>query len=119
MLRTVITGTGSYIPTNIRLNKDFENHDFYGENKERLPTASSEIVEKFKQITGIGERRYASPELTTSDIGAQAAEKAIEDSGIDRETIDQLIVAHNFGDVISNSIQSDAVPSLERKHSPV
>ncbi len=112
MLRTVITGTGSYIPTNIRLNKDFENHDFYGENKERLPTASSEIVEKFKQITGIGERRYASPELTTSDIGAQAAEKAIEDSGIDRETIDQLIVAHNFGDVISNSIQSDAVPSL-------
>jgi len=112
MLRTVITGTGSYIPINIRLNKDFEDHHFYGENKERLPTAATEIVEKFKLITGIAERRYVSPELTTSDIGALAAEKAIIDSGIDRETIDQLIVAHNFGDVINNGIQSDAVPSL-------
>ncbi len=112
MLRTVITGTGSYIPTNIRFNKDFEDHNFYGENKERLPTVATEIVEKFKLITGIQERRYANPELTTSDIGAMAAEKAIIDSGIDRDTIDQLIVAHNFGDVIYNSIQSDAVPSL-------
>lgn len=112
MLRTVITGTGSYIPTNIRLNKDFEDHTFYGENKERLPTAAVDIVQKFKLITGIKERRYANLELSTSDIGALAAEKAILDSGIDRETIDQLIVAHNFGDVVNNSIQSDAVPSL-------
>ncbi len=112
MLRTVMTGTGSYIPTNIRLNKDFEDHTFYGEDKERLPTAATEIVQKFKLITGIEERRYASRELTTSDIGALAAEKAIQNSGIDRETIDQIIVAHNFGDVVHNSIQSDAVPSL-------
>ncbi len=112
MRRTVITGTGSYIPSHIRLNKDFEHHEFYGENKERLPTASPEIVEKFKLITGIEERRYANEELTTSDIGALAAEKAIVDSGIDRETIDQLIVAHNFGDVASKSVQSNAVPSL-------
>ena len=112
MLRTVITGTGSYIPSNIRLNKDFENHQFYGENNELLSNATADIVEKFKLITGIKERRIVSPVLTTSDIGALAAEKAIVDSGIDRECIDQLIVAHNFGDVASSGIQSDAVPSL-------
>jgi 3-oxoacyl-[acyl-carrier-protein] synthase-3 len=33
-------------------------------------------------------------------------------SGVDPETIDQLILAHNFGDVMKHSIQTDAVPSL-------
>jgi 3-oxoacyl-[acyl-carrier-protein] synthase III len=31
---------------------------------------------------------------------------------VDPETIDQLIMAHNFGDVMKHSIQTDAVPSL-------
>ena len=50
--------------------------------------------------------------MTTADIGFEAAKKAIEDSGVDPETIDQLIVAHNFGNVLKNTIQTDAVPSL-------
>ena len=41
-----------------------------------------------------------------------AAALAIEDAGIDPETIDQIIVAHNFGNVIAGTIQSDAVPSI-------
>jgi len=47
-----------------------------------------------------------------SDIGAIAAKKAIEDAGIDPESIDQIIVAHNFGDVKKSTIQTDVLPSL-------
>ncbi|MES1249532.1 MAG: 3-oxoacyl-[acyl-carrier-protein] synthase III C-terminal domain-containing protein, partial [Chitinophaga rupis] len=40
------------------------------------------------------------------------ASAAILDAGIDPETIDQVIVAHNFGNVNKHSIQTDAVPAL-------
>jgi len=119
MLRSVITGSGYYIPPVIQTNADFSKHIFYTENQAPLSTSSEEIVEKFKQITGIEERRYATDETNTSDIGAIAAELALRDSGTDPEQIDQLIVAHNFGNVIKNTIQTDAVPSLASriKHS--
>lgn len=112
MKRTVISGTGCYIPEEIKTNEDFLSIDFYSENKTKIETDNREIVDKFKQITGIQERRYATDSLNASDIGAIAAAKAIEDSGIDKETIDHIIVAHNFGNVIKNSFQTDAVPSL-------
>ncbi|MDB4290133.1 ketoacyl-ACP synthase III, partial [Flavobacteriaceae bacterium] len=56
--------------------------------------------------------RYAEDHLTASDLGALAAEKAISDAGIDPETLDYIILAHNFGDVKSGSIQSDILPCL-------
>jgi 3-oxoacyl-[acyl-carrier-protein] synthase III len=119
MFRAVITGTGSYIPPFIQSNKDFEQHAFYSENNEPLNTSPQEIVEKFRQITGIEERRYTTDKLNASDIGSLAARMAIEDSGIDAEELDQVIVAHNFGNVRKHTIQSDAVPSLASliKHS--
>jgi len=112
MLRSVITGTGSYIPPFVQANSDFAKQTFYSENRQPLDTPPHVVVEKFKQITGIGERRYTTDELNASDIGSLAAKAAIADSGIDPETIDQLIVAHNFGNVIKHTIQTDAVPSL-------
>jgi 3-oxoacyl-[acyl-carrier-protein] synthase-3 len=112
MYRTVITGSGCYIPPVVQTNADFASHLFYTENQTPLNVPPGEVVEKFKQITGIEERRYTSADLKTSDIGALAAQAALADSGTDPETIDQLIVAHNFGNVIKNTIQSDAVPSL-------
>ncbi len=112
MFRSVITGTGSYIPPHIQSNKDFAQHQFYSEKQEALTTPPQEIIDKFQQITGIAERRYATDELSTSDIGIVAAARAIAASGGDAEQIDQLIVAQNFGDVIKNTIQTDAVPSL-------
>ena len=110
--KTVITGTGSYIPTQIVTNKEFSEHRFYAEDGNPIETAPAEVVEKFRQITGIAERRYASKDQNASDIATIAAEEAIRDSGIDPETIDQLIVAHNFGNVVNNTIQTDAVPAL-------
>jgi 3-oxoacyl-[acyl-carrier-protein] synthase-3 len=112
MLRSIITGTGCYIPPVIKKNADFFTGSFYGGNNQPLTLPSEEVVKKFEQITGIGERRYAPDNLNTSDIAAIAARFAIEDSGIDAETIDQIIVAHNYGDVMKGSIQSDAVPSV-------
>lgn len=112
MYRSVITGTGSYIPPVVQSNNDFARQTFYADNQQPLPTPSTVIVEKFKQITGIEERRYTTDDLTTSDIGAIAAKKAIADSGINPEELDYIIVAHNFGNVIKHTIQTDAVPSL-------
>ncbi len=112
MLRSVITGTGSYIPPDIQSNTDFFQHTFYTDAGHPLDIPAQEVIEKFRKITGITDRRYASDNMTASDLGAMAARNAIEDSGVDPETIDQLIVAHNFGDTLKATIQMDAVPSL-------
>ena len=57
--RTVITGTGSYIPSEVVTNRDFTIHNFYAEDNQRIETPPQEIVDKLEQITGIAERRYA------------------------------------------------------------
>src|SRR5580698_364319 len=111
-MRTLITGTGSFIPDEIRSNEDFARAEFYDGDHQRLLNGALESIRKFEKITGIAQRRYANDHLNASDMAAIAAAAAIEDAGADPETIDQLIVAHNFGDVQKNSFQSDAVPSL-------
>ena len=111
-MATIITGTGSYIPGLVIPNNSFSDHHFYGEDGVLINTPNAEIFEKFKDITGIYERRYAEENVNTSDLATKAAALAIEDAGIDPETIDQIIVAHNFGNVIAGTIQSDAVPSI-------
>jgi 3-oxoacyl-[acyl-carrier-protein] synthase-3 len=108
----VITGTGSYVPTEIVKNPDFSKNQFFDLNNEAFDLSHDEISEKFVAITGIEERRYVTDDLHASDIAALAAEKAIADSGINPEELDQIIVAHDFGDVIKDTIQSDFVPSL-------
>lgn len=114
-----ITGTGSYIPDTIETNENFYQHQFLNTDGSSINHPNEVIIEKFEAITGIVERRYAKPHLTSSDLGFFAAEKAIADSKIDPESIDYIIVAHNFGDVKHNTIQSDMLPSLASriKHS--
>ena len=114
-----ITGVGSYIPTEIEKNDAFYNHHFLNADGSSINNPNTVIVEKFEEITGIKERRYAKPEYTTSDISFFAAEKAIENAGIDREELDYIIMAHNFGDVTFGTDQSDMVPCLAArvKHS--
>ncbi|WP_397361996.1 3-oxoacyl-ACP synthase III family protein [Olleya sp. R77988] len=107
-----ITGTGSYIPKGVEKNEDFYNHEFLNADGSKINNTNEVIVDKFKAITGIEERRYLEPELLNSDIAFYAAEKAIANAKIDKETIDYIIVAHNYGDVKHNSEQSDTVPSL-------
>lgn len=109
---TVITGVGCYIPPIRKTNKDFEVNAFFDERSQRIITPSEEVTRKFHEITGIEERRYAETGMHTSDMGYEAALQAIQDAGIDPETLDQVIVAHNYGDVMVNTIQTDTVPSL-------
>lgn len=112
MQRTIITGTGAVIPPIVKTNRDFAAHDFYGEDSVKIDTPPEEVTEKFRQITGIEERRYADTEVNASDLGTEAAKIAIAQSGIDPETLDQIIVAHNFGNVTKHTIQTDILPSL-------
>jgi 3-oxoacyl-[acyl-carrier-protein] synthase III len=107
-----ITGSGSYIPTKIVKNKDFAQHEFLNEDGSIFPYPNDVIADKFKQITGIEERRYADAKFLTSDIAFFAAQEAIENAKIDPETLDYIIFAHNYGDLTQGAIQSDTVPSL-------
>src|SRR5690606_32748542 len=67
---------------------------------------------KFEAITGIAERRYAPQNTTASDMAFQAAKDAIANAGIDPESIDQIIVAHNYGDMKYLGAPRDMVPAL-------
>jgi 3-oxoacyl-[acyl-carrier-protein] synthase-3 len=114
-----ITGTGSYIPNSIEKNEDFYEHNFLNADGTSIDYPNEVIVDKFKAITGIVERRYADDQLTSSDIGFLAAQKAIEDANINPEDLDYIICAHNFGDVKANTVQTDILPCLASrvKHS--
>ena len=107
-----IIGVGNYIPPETITNLFFDQHHFINKNGESLKEANDIIARKLKEITGIEERRYASEHQVTSDLGLIAAQKAIENSKIDPETLDYIIFAHNFGDVRFGTVQSDSVPSL-------
>lgn len=114
-----ITGTGCYIPSEIETNNNFSNHKFLHTDGSLFESSNEIIIEKFKAITGIEERRYAEKEHKASDLAFFAAEKAIKDAKIAPETLDYIIVAHNFGDVKHGTLQGDSVPSLASrvKHS--
>ncbi len=114
MINTVIAGTGSYIPKNVISGNEFLNSTFF-ENGARLEKENSEIIHKFSEITEIVERRYVCPEQLSNHIGAKAAEIAIENAGIDKETLDYIIFCHNFGDIPLDSNRSDILPSLASK----
>jgi len=109
---TAIVGTGSYIPEKQVANSDFLNNTFYSSDGEALERGNQETIDKFEAITDINARRYVTDDLQTSDIAFFAAEDALTSSKIDRESLDYIIVAHNFGDVATHNRRSDFVPTL-------
>jgi 3-oxoacyl-[acyl-carrier-protein] synthase-3 len=110
-----IVGSGSYIPTVQVKNEHFLNHEFFEPNGQKIETSPEVIIEKFKDITGITERKYASDDQVNSDLAYLAAKDALESSKIDKESLDYIIVAHNFGDVKQNSTLTNQLPSLAAK----
>ena len=107
-----ITGSGSYIPKLVQDNTNFLDKEFFDNEGNKIETKNDEIIEKFQKITGIKERRYAKDELNTSDIAYLAAKNAIENAKIDPETIDYIILGHNFGNASNHTTQIDIFPSL-------
>ena len=114
-LRSVIKGSGYYLPKQHVKNSFFENHPFHNEDGTPFPASGTEIIQKFYNITGIKERRYMPNDMKSSDMAALAAEQAIADAGIDKETIDQIIVAHNFGDTKAGSVVPELMPTMAAK----
>jgi len=79
---------GAYIPDEIRTNQWFV---------DKLDTTDEWIVKR----TGIKERRIASEDENTSDLGVKAAEVAIERANIDRSDIDLIVCATLSPDFMS------------------
>jgi len=111
-IKSVIIGTGSFIPANIIPNKEFSEHRFYEKNGEPILRENAEVIQKFQDITEIEERRYANKEHMASDLGYFAALNALESSGTDGESLDYIIVAHNFGDISPGNTRVDVLPTL-------
>ena len=113
---TKIVGTGSYIPVRAIGNEYFNNYTFFDNNsKQPLEKSNEEIIQKFKEITNISERRYISDEMNNSDMATEAARDAIKTANIDSEALDFILVAHNFGDVDPISTRVDILPSLANR----
>ncbi len=112
---SVITGTGSYIPSRVVKNEDFIANEFFESNGVKIDKSGQEIADKFHEITTIAERRYISDDMITTDMAVLAADEAIRASGIDAEELDYLIVANNFGDTTANNRASDHVPAMASK----
>ena len=109
---SVITGTGRYVPERRVPNESFLENRFLEASGEAFGRPTAEIIEKFQKITGIAERRWVDDDLVTSDIAFFAAEAALESADVDRESLDYIIVAHNFGDVAADNRHTDLVPTL-------
>lgn len=113
MLKSIIIGSGSYLPKKIVPNSSFEGITFYDENREPITKPTPEIIQKFADITEITERRYVDdPNVMNSDLAAEVGRLAVEDAGIDKEELDYIIVAHNFGDIDANERQVRILPSI-------
>jgi 3-oxoacyl-[acyl-carrier-protein] synthase III len=110
---TTIIGSGSYIPEILIKNSDFNNSEFYDpKDNQKFNKSNDEIIEKFKEITNIDERRWAKDDQVTSDLGALAALDAINSSGIDPDTLEFIIVGHNFGDMEKSTQRSMLIPNV-------
>jgi len=114
MLKSVITGSGHYLPTEVIKGDYFMDSVFYDINGDRIDKDNGEIIQKFVEITEIEERRYISEDQMNSEIGALASEQALADSGIDREDLDYVIAASNFGDVTANGL-TNFMPSMSSR----
>ena len=111
----IITKTGCYIPNFAVKNDEFLQNSFLDEKGNPFLKKNEEIIEKFSSITGIKERRYADKNHNTSDLATFAALKVLESNNEDKESIDYIIFAHNFGDTCFGSKQSSLMPSLASK----
>jgi 3-oxoacyl-[acyl-carrier-protein] synthase-3 len=82
-----IISTGAYLPSRVLTNKELEH---------MVETTDDWIMSR----TGIRERRIAAEDEFTSDMGAKAAQQALELSGINPQDVDLIIVATCTGDTV-------------------
>jgi 3-oxoacyl-[acyl-carrier-protein] synthase-3 len=103
-----IVGIGSYTPDKVLTNADLE---------KMVDTSDEWIVTR----TGIKERRIASDDQATSDLGIVAGRLALEDAGLTADDIDLILVTTNTTDTpfpstacwIQKGLQADHVPAFD------
>ncbi|MEO0471717.1 MAG: ketoacyl-ACP synthase III [Bacteroidota bacterium] len=110
--RSRIIGTGAHIPSRIIQNHTFESAHFVNADGSPMKYEAARVVEKFGAVAGILERRYAKQDVLATDLAVKASQRAIEAAKIDPESIDYIILAHNFGDVRDDGGTSDVLPNL-------
>lgn len=106
--RIKISGTGFYTPDKVLTNADLE---------KMVDTSDEWITSR----TGIKERKIASPEQTTSDLGVKAGRRALEDAELDVKDIDLILVGTSTPDTIFPStacwiqkeLQADHIPAFD------
>ena len=87
-----ITGTGSFLPA-----RRLTNADLVAELAARgVETTDEWIVER----TGIKARHFAAPDVTSSDLGVEAAKHAMQAAGLQPADIDLIIVATSTPDMV-------------------
>lgn len=110
---SVIKGSGIFLPETVVPNSDFLTAEFFKKDGTRIEKENGEVIAKFQEITEIEERRYVKDAgMLNSDMATKAAEDAIKSSGIDPETLDYIITAHNFGNVRAGNIRCDFMPTI-------
>lgn len=111
---TIIKGTGHFLPSVVVKNSDFLESSFFDQNGKPFEIPNKEIISKFEEITEIKERRYVDTHQSNSDMALIASNIAIKEWGGDKEIIDYIIYAHNFGEITVNG-NVDIVPSLSSR----
>ena len=86
MIRSRIIGTGSYVPPKVLTNFDLE---------KMVDTTDEWITSR----SGIRERRIVERDVATSDLGTQAALRALEMAGLSPEDLDLIITGTNSTDM--------------------
>ena len=93
-----ITGTGSYLPP-----RRLTNADLVAElATQGVETSDEWIVER----PGIRARYFAAPDVCSSDLGFEAAKKALEAAGLGPQDIDLIVVATSTPDMVFPSVAS-------------
>jgi 3-oxoacyl-[acyl-carrier-protein] synthase-3 len=87
-----ISGTGSYLPA-----RRITNDELAAELAQRgIETSNEWIIER----TGIQARHFVGPEQSASDLGVEAARRAMDMAGVGPADIDLIIVATSTPDMV-------------------
>ncbi len=108
-----ITGTGSFLPP-----KRLSNADLVAQlAADGIESSDEWIVER----TGIRARHFAEAGVTSSDLGAEAARRAMDAAGVAAKDIDLIIVATSTPDmvfpsaacILQNKIGANGCPAFD------
>ncbi len=111
-----IVGTGRYLPYAFSVTINSATLPFFDHSTPQA--VLKKVTTKLswnKEITNISERRWITDELNNSDMATLAIQDACASANIDPETLDFILIGHNFGDVDPVSTRVDILPGLANR----